>query len=518
MRRIDPSDMAELERERRTAARWPKAIAASMAMLAGLWISVTGCSTRARGQVAGDADPRRIIAASIAAMGGEAGLRSIGAIRLKGYEEESMLGVASRPDRAPVMLRQFDELRDPAGLRSLRHQEIALPMRPGSFGGPGVLTAEVSPKEQMESIEFAPERLLLDAADASDLEALPDTTIDGARVNVVQFGAEHVRLYIDATTGLPREWRAVRTYPDDRFVWKPWGDVTTRTIYSMWSLDSTGIRYPRRFTLMRNGLEYRRTSILSLEFNVPVADDSFPVRPGAAAALAASRDVKLGNGLPTPPSELAPGLVFVPGQFNVLLVRQKGGVIVIEAPHSIEYTTRVIDEATRRWPDPLTAVVSTTAAWPHLAGLRGYAARGVPIYVAPQASAVVRRMTTAPHTLDPDSLQRAPRDPALRVVSDSTALGQGPNRLIAMRVPVAGGDPDRAALIVWFPEQHVLYSGDILIPERFEPNTWRQAWSELVTFVNARGLDVRQVVGLHTGPTDWVDITRRLSGGASGTS
>jgi hypothetical protein len=84
----------------------------------------------------------------------------------------------------------------------------------------------------------------------------------------------------------------------------------------------------------------------------------------------------------------------------------------------------------RRWPGvPVKAVISTSDAWPHLAGLREFAARGIPIYVLDLNVAILQRLVAAHRTCFPDALARVPRAAAKwRVVAGKTIIGIGPNR------------------------------------------------------------------------------------------
>ena len=63
----------------------------------------------------------------------------------------------------------------------------------------------------------------------------------------------------------------------------------------------------------------------------------------------------------------------LPGAFNVALVRQPDGVVVIEATTSGPYSAAVIAAAEKRFPGAkIKAVVTTSDAWPHVGGIREY--------------------------------------------------------------------------------------------------------------------------------------------------
>ena len=108
-----------------------------------------------------------------------------------------------------------------------------------------------------------------------------------------------------------------------------------------------------------------------------------------------------------PAAELAPGIIQIPGNFNVTLVKQTDGIVIIEAPISSGYSDKVIAEAKKRFPDlPVKAVISTSDSWPHIGGVREYVARNIPIYALDLNQPILDRIVAAPHHTNPDALER----------------------------------------------------------------------------------------------------------------
>src|SRR5262249_12346184 len=146
-----------------------------------------------------------------------------------------------------------------------------------------------------------------------------------------------------------------------------------------------------------------------------------------------------------PASELAPGVVYVPGSWGVALVRQDDGVVVIEAPISAGYSTRVLEEAASRFPGArVKAVITTSDSWPPFRGIRDYAARGIPICVLDRNVRQIRRALDSPHRFHPDALARKPRAAELRPVGTRTVVGRGANRVELL--PVRGETGERMML------------------------------------------------------------------------
>jgi hypothetical protein len=180
----------------------------------------------------------------------------------------------------------------------------------------------------------------------------------------------------------------------------------------------------------------------------------------------------------------------------------------LEAPISSGYSVKVIAEAERRWPSaPIKAVVTTSDAWPHLAGVREYAARGIAIYALDLNLPILKKMIDAPHTTFPDLLAKSPRTPDFRVVTGKTAVGDGPNRfeIYPMR-----GETSERQMMIYFPEHRLLYGSDSFQKSGqgyFYPQT---VW-ELVHAVEREKLAVDRFFMMHISPTPWSELGKSLA-------
>jgi hypothetical protein len=258
-------------------------------------------------------------------------------------------------------------------------------------------------RDAEESLALSPERVLLTALEAQDLHLERDTLLQGTAQHVVAFKwlDATVRLYLSGFTSMPTAIEVVRDYPGSLF-WSVWGEVKTRTYLSLWELEAGGIRLPRQLNVERNGTPYQELRITSLTLNPSLTDSIFLISSDVAKAYEA-RARKVINDLPlgfpnSPPVELAQGIVQIPGNFNVTLVRQSDGVVIIEAPVSSSYSDKVIAEAKRRFPGlPLKAVVSTSDAWPHIGGIREHVVRDIPIYILDLNRPILERLISS-HT------------------------------------------------------------------------------------------------------------------------
>jgi len=321
--------------------------------------------------------------------------------------------------------------------------------------------------------------------------------------------AAPVRLFLNRYTLLPTtvEWKSA--YPSDMF-WSAWGDVTTRVYYSLWWLYPGGIHYPRQWDTFRNNLPDRVLTISQLSLNPEFPADEFAI----AADVRSSFAQRAGNtvddrplGLPNQPAvEPAKDVVHIPGAWNTTLVKQSDGIVVIEAPISSGYSSKVIAEADRRWPGvAIKAVISTSDSWPHIAGVREYVARGIPVYALDLNLPILQRLVNAPRTSFPDLLARSPRTADFHVVSEKTVLGDGPNRLELY--PLRGETSERQ-MMVYFPEHKLLYGSDPFqkdgAGEYFYPQT---VW-EVKHAVEREKLQVDTFFMMHMGPTPWRDLDK----------
>jgi hypothetical protein len=355
-----------------------------------------------------------------------------------------------------------------------------------------------------EWMSLSPHAVLLEALAAPDLRAEASREFQGVPHRVVSWGSGERarRLLLNADTGFPTAVEARRAYPEDRY-WQVWGDVTTRVSWSYWDLLPGGLMYPRQWDVERGGRPWKALTITKLEAGLPAEGDPFelPAEARAASGGALSLDEPTLGDPKRPASELAPGVVWVPGSWGVALVRQEDGVVVIEAPISSGYSARVLEEAARRFPGaPVRAVITTSDSWPHFGGIREYAARGIPMYVLDHNVPQIRRALDSPHRFHPDALARRPRTPVLHAVSARTVVGRGANRIEL--IPVRGETGERM-MLAYIPNGRLLYASDLFQAGRGGPPEY--AW-EVSEAARREGLDVATVFAMHSDPTPWASL------------
>jgi hypothetical protein len=208
------------------------------------------------------------------------------------------------------------------------------------------------------------------------------------------------------------------------------------------------------------------------------------------------------------PEELAPGIVKVAANFDIVEVRQDDGVVIIEAPLTPAYSRKVIDDAATRFPGvAIKAVVTTSDAWPHIGGIREYVARRIPVYALDLNVPILQRLVAAKYESEPDALARAPKPPDWRVVSSRTTVGSGPNRLELLPLRTVTGERQ---MMVYFPALQLLYTSDLFTIRDglvFLP----QMVGEGVAAAERDHLDPKRAFGMHYDVLPWQTVTESRS-------
>ncbi len=466
--------------------------------------------------------------------GGEEKIRGIHSVHFNALGHRDWLEESERPE-GPYIVEydQISESRDVEHGRWKQGWEFRWALPPEFQGstivadGVALRTSNVGARpgsqqqvqQAEETLELGPERILLTALAASDVHLEPDTVLQSVPHHVVAFTWKNspVRVFLNADTSLPTAVEWTRAYPYDTF-WSVWGDVTTRVYYSMWWLCPNGIHYPLQWDVFRNNLPDRVLTITEIKLNPELPSDEFAIPADAREGFAKNGSQTVDQqpfGLSgEPPQEVAENVFLIPGRWNIILIKQRDGVVVLEAPAASAYSAQAISEAERRWPGvPIKAAITTSDAWPHLAGVREYVARGIPIYALDQNVPILRRVVAAPRTFFPDRLAKSPREPDFRVVSGKTVLGDGDNRI--EMYPLRGETTERQ-LMVYFPQHKLLYASAAFEKDDgqyFYPQT---VW-EVIHAVEREHLQVNSFITMHMLATAWSDLDKAMAQAEAGT-
>lgn len=472
-------------------------------------------------------DPaRHLLRQGLEAMGGEARVRAIRGLKLEAIYHAPLVEQSDRPEGPYITA--YGELtlwRDLVGGREFREERQRRMFFEDWTPLPAVYVTATACcrsvqgawtpgdlrtwKESQEALALSPERLLITACDAPDLRTDGQETFQGMAQDRLRFTwrRRQVTLLLNPHTHLPARVEVLRTHPESLFL-QLWGDVATQTTFGNWQLVQ-GVALPLLQVNTTMGWPGRSLTILRAQLDPP--DAPWPVVEESLRA-AAAKVVSSG-----PPAmvfrpkgqDLAPGVTFHAGPWNTTLVLQGDGLVVLEAPLPSEYSEGVIEEAARAFPgQPLKAVVSTSDAWPHLSGIRAYAARLLPIYGLDLNQPILNRMLDAPHRLSPDAWEQAKAlDPRLKArlvpVGGKTVIGTGPNRLELY--PIRGQSGERM-LMAYFPEHRLLYGSDLVQGNPRGGFLMPIYLLDLAKAVTREGLQVDTVFAMHLGPTPWSQV------------
>lgn len=197
-----------------------------------------------------------------------------------------------------------------------------------------------------ETTALAPERLLLTAKAAADLRSFPDVTLQRVRQNVVSFTrpGQVLTLYLNAWTRLPTALEIIR---NDHF--GIWGDVVERRLYSFWTLETGGLMYPRQTTTEWNGLPSSDETVQTLNMEATIDDSKFAIPDDVKVAFAQAAARPSGmSSLTLDESRavvLADYVVQFPSSFNVTVIKQPDGLVILEATTSSAFSKQVMAAA-----------------------------------------------------------------------------------------------------------------------------------------------------------------------------
>jgi hypothetical protein len=361
-----------------------------------------------------------------------------------------------------------------------------------------------------------PFRALLLADRAADLQRENDISFHDSPQHVVSFQYDTFRvwLYIDSRNKLPTATESTIAYRhsfSSDIAWNALGDLRERTEFMLWDIVD-GMRYPTQWDTYRDDVLLQTVVVNAVHTNVSVPAEELSLMPDSESEVVRLKSTDINNialgeaikGAPNPKKpieEIAPGIVQIPGSWYTTLVRQEDGIVVIDAPISSGYSKRVLEEAERRFPGvPIKAVITSTSFFWHIAGVREYAARHIPIYLRDANRSTVERILNSPHTLVSDELSAHPVKPIIHAVSDRTVIGHGKNAVVVMPIWL-GFEP---MVMTYIPDAHILHTGEMIQP--LGPNgalLYPESLLEIRDTVLKEKLQVDRLIGMHMSPTPW---------------
>ena len=461
-------------------------------------------------------NPQQCVDLALDAMGGRDRLEQIKTVRLTTIGHTALAEQSYRPDPFITSYERGRTTLDLANQRVLREATLTWPESdPGQsenvsvrLAGPDGCVQRTKQGDRVcslgdlhsarQMLTLGPERLLLTAYHAADLRFEAPEMLRSTSHAVVAFSWLEipVRILLNAFNHLPDAVETTLRFYD---FWYFWGDVHQKTYFDNWQLFH-GLVYPTNRVEERNGLLWRSTQALDVEFNVSLEDKSFVMDANTAKQ---DRNLVRLEPAVSPGSGHRPGQRYrsVPRVLEFNRDQATGWNRHSGSPDIGDITQGIIEEARKRYPGALIkAVLSTSDSWPHTGGVRFAVAQGFPVYILDPNLPLLERVVKAPHTLEPDALAKNPREPQWKIVSDKVEVGGGENRLELY--PLRGASTERQ-YIVYFPDARLLYGSDTLVinddGSLYDPELMR----EVAQAVRRANLEVDTIFAMHQGPVPW---------------
>ena len=319
---------------------------------------------------------------------------------------------------------------------------------------------------------------------------------------VLSRGVTGERLYLHATSGVPVKYERVESHV-------LWGQVRAEYAYATWwqagpvMLPVVAVRYLDGVEQLRRDLRLPQTQAETLADTVPLA-----------AALARPLPVPLPDHTGSPDMSLR----VVP----VDTVRVDDQTFLLRTPMYTHAVTRVrdtvylFDATTAEWRSRADSawiatlfpgaramvLVVTDLAWPHVSGVRYWAARGAAIATHRLSLPFLRQLIDRRWTLAPDARERG-RGAAARTrwitVDSATSLAGG-----AVRLHVIDGVSSEGALMAMLDGSGLLWAGDY-IQAADEPSVYAR---EVIAAAGRAGFHPTHAAAQHLPLTPWTDVTR----------
>jgi glyoxylase-like metal-dependent hydrolase (beta-lactamase superfamily II) len=195
-------------------------------------------------------------------------------------------------------------------------------------------------------------------------------------------------------------------------------------------------------------------------------------------------------------AQLAPGVHKIQGGSHATILVEMGDhLVAVEGPLYEARTAPVVKSIKERFPEkPIRYAIPTHHHLDHAGGIRAFMAEGAAIVVPFNARAFYEKVARAPHTRNPDSLERSKRPVVIE------AFGGGHRVLTdgARQVEVHPLPTSHAAdlVVVYLPKEKLLIEADHVSPRNGEVQPGPRV-KEFVQELDKLNLDVATIVGIH---------------------
>jgi glyoxylase-like metal-dependent hydrolase (beta-lactamase superfamily II) len=330
-----------------------------------------------------------------------------------------------------------------------------------------------------EGARVSPTLLLRAMSSPQNVSAIADQKLGNQTLPAVQYadGPNKFIIMFDRATHLPA---AVRTHDQDNI----WGDADYDAILSDWkAVGGVKIAHARSYKL--NDMEIQRMTLTEVKVNQALDQSIFniPDATKAAAKPPATANVPYqwvirriflarftdSDAIYFPPNgsfrlvELSPNVQMVQGGgANNLIINQKDGIVVVDAPTDEGQSKWVIDAAKKKYPGKaIKTLVLTHHHMDHTGGMRAFAAEGATVIVPAPDKAYFENVIKRVHTFEPDAQQKAMKPANVQEVKDTMSLKDDAAEINLYNIP----NPHvEGMLIVHVVKDNVVWVTDLVSP------------------------------------------------------
>jgi glyoxylase-like metal-dependent hydrolase (beta-lactamase superfamily II) len=281
------------------------------------------------------------------------------------------------------------------------------------------------------------------------------------------------------------------------------GDYPIEISYSDYA-DFGGVKFPRHIVQTEDGFP---------TLDITISD----VKPNAAVTIAAPENVQKA----TPPQlrvgveKLADGVWYfsTPNARN-WAVEFNDHIVVVEGIGSDARSLAVIEEIRKAIPGkPIRYVINTHAHYDHAGGLRTYVALGATVITHERNKPFFEKVWARPHTIEPDSLSKAPKAASFETVGDKKVLTDG-TRTIELYF-MKDTSHNVANLLVYMPAEKLLFWGDgYNPPQGDDPRDIIRTPEQMIDLyrvITMLNLDVKTVAPAHGfGPKPYDNLKKAI--------
>jgi len=351
-----------------------------------------------------------------------------------------------------------------------------------------------------------PARLVLGAVDRKSLRHRGYAEVDGKRHTVLSFseGSDEFRIYIDPQTRLPAQTEILEDDPLE-------GDSSYTLRYGDWrKVDGVMLPFSLRYEL--NGKALQEEQIKSIRHNAALAGNVFAIPESVRGEKTDTKPIAsqwilrriagsvsyqdMGRAPVIQWLELAPGVHKIQGGSHAtILIEMRDHLVAVEGPLYEARTAPVVKSIKERFPGkPIRYAIPTHHHLDHAGGIRAFMAEGAAIVVPFNAQAFYAQVARAPHTRNPDTLERSRAAVIIEAFGGGPrVLSDGARQVEVHLLPTSHADD---LVVIYLPKERLLIEADHISPRDGQVRPGPRV-KEFVQELDKLKLDVATIVGIH---------------------